>query len=354
MSQYQIEQWKSLNHKQIQDGYYLSSYGRIRYENNDPYEPEYHSSNGYDYSCFVLKEEYRTNSISRLFPIDDLIGMTFLTSHPTLRDVRVKINHIDGDNRNNNLSNLEWVEDVEEWRPLILELNTGNGDITRFQSNEYLLSNHQRVYSTKTKMLIRTYIDNGYQKLPMSHVINGERIKKNIKMHRAIAISFDIPGYDEEHIFINHINGIRSDNNLKNMEWVTLKENTQHAFLAGLEVNPRGQEHPRAKFTDHQRQCIYEILKTLKYTPPKILTMLIAEKLPNISHDDVKYAKQVIKKTEGFEFPMLQQTGPGAKAINHPSDEEIEATRKIVTEIFNKYGITQTEVYVNEHKKKDS
>ena len=36
------------------------------------------------------------------------------------------------------------------------------------------------------------------------------------------------------------------------------------------------------------------------------------------------------------------------------TEEEIETTRKIVTGIFNKYGITQMEVYVNEHKKKDN
>ena len=35
---------------------------------------------------------------------------------------------------------------------------------------------------------------------------------------------------------------------------VTPQENTQHAFAMGLEVNPKGQEHPRAKFTNHQRE----------------------------------------------------------------------------------------------------
>lgn len=356
MSQYQVEQWKSLNHRQIQDGYYLSSYGRIRYKNNDPYEPEYHSSNGYDYSCFVLKEEYRTNSISRLFPIDDLIGMTFLTSHPTLRDVRVKINHIDGDNRNNNLSNLEWVEDVEEWRPLKFSMETKDGIILHAKEANYRISSDCNVWSNVSNAYLIPSIEEGYVKLHMSLYTENESTyyPKRVKMHRAMAMSFDLPGYSEETPSINHINGIKADNRLKNLEWMSTKGNVQHAFLAGLEVNPKGQNHPRAKFTDHQRQCIYEILKTLKYTPPKLLTMLIAERLPNISHDDVKYAKQVIKKTEGFEFPMLQQTGPGAKALNHPSNEEIEATRKIVTEIFNKYGITQTEVYVNEHKKKDN
>lgn len=356
MTQYQTEWWKSLNHKQIQDGYYLSSYGRIRYENNDPYEPEYHSSNGYDYSCFILKEEYRTNSISRLFPIDDLIGMTFLTSHSTLRNVRVKINHIDGNNRNNNLSNLEWIEDIEEWRPLKFSMETKDGISLHVKETNYRISSDCNVWSNVTGTYMNPSTEDGYVKLNMPLYTEDERAyyPKRVKLHRAMAMSFDLPGYSEETQSINHINGFKGDNRLKNLEWMSTQGNVQHAFLAGLEVNPKGQEHPRAKFTDHQRQCIYEILKTLKWTSPKLLTMLIAERLPNISHDDVKYAKQVIKKTEGFEFPILPKNKPGSTIADVISEEEIETTRKIVTGIFNKYGITQMEVYVNEHKKKDN
>ena len=156
------EVWKQLNHYLVADGYQLSTYGRIRYKDNDPYEPEYHSTNGYDYSLFVLKKEFHENGMtSRLFPIDDLIGLTFLTPSTTLRNVRVKINHIDGNNRNNNLYNLEWIEDKEEWRPLIAEVITREGDVARVPKDEYMISSWCRIYSLKNKIIMTPHFETG-------------------------------------------------------------------------------------------------------------------------------------------------------------------------------------------------
>ena len=298
------EVWQQLKHYLIADGYQLSTYGRIRYKDNDPYEPEYHSTNGYDYSLFVLKKEFHENGMtSRLFPIDDLIGLTFLTSSTTLRNVRVKINHIDGNNRNNNLYNLEWIEDKEEWRPLIAEVITREGDVARVPKDEYMISSWCRIYSLKNKIIMTPHFETGYAKIHLPCYINGEiHVQRQIRIYRALAMSFDIPGRDENRVEVNHINGLTEDNSLKNLEWVTPKENMKHVFLTGLQVNPKGQAHPRAKFTNHQRECIYEILKTMKYVQPKVLTKIIAERLPNISHDDVKYAKQVIRKHKDLNF----------------------------------------------------
>ena len=298
------EVWQQLKHYLIADGYQLSTYGRIRYKDNDPYEPEYHSTNGYDYSLFVLKKEFHENGMtSRLFPIDDLIGLTFLTSSTTLRNVRVKINHIDGNNRNNNLYNLEWIEDKEEWRPLIAEVITREGDVARVPKDEYMISSWCRIYSLKNKIIMTPHFETGYAKIHLPCYINGEiHVQRQIRIYRALAMSFDIPGRDENRVEVNHINGLTEDNSLKNLEWVTPKENMKHVFLTGLQVNPKGQAHPRAKFTNHQRECIYEILKTMKNVQPKVLTKIIAERLPNISHDDVKYAKQVIRKHKDLNF----------------------------------------------------
>lgn len=346
------EVWQQLKHYLIADGYQLSTYGRIRYKDNDPYEPEYHSTNGYDYSLFVLKKEFHENGMtSRLFPIDDLIGLTFLTSSTTLRNVRVKINHIDGNNRNNNLYNLEWIEDKEEWRPLIAEVITREGDVARVPKDEYMISSWCRIYSLKNKIIMTPHFETGYAKIHLPCYINGEiHVQRQIRIYRALAMSFDIPGRDENRVEVNHINGLTEDNSLKNLEWVTPKENMKHVFLTGLQVNPKGQAHPRAKFTNHQRECIYEILKTMKYVQPKVLTNIIAERLPNISHDDVKYAKQVIRKTQGFEFPKLVNiTDPNFAKL---TEEEINEIRSQVYEIFDKYGITKVEVYENEYKKK--
>lgn len=55
-----------------------------------------------------------------------------------------------------------------------------------------------------------------------------ENKKKSYQMHRLIAIAF-IPNPQNKPC-INHINGVKHDNSLKNLEWVTVKENNIHKF----------------------------------------------------------------------------------------------------------------------------
>lgn len=349
------ERWLPIIHREICDGYLISSLGRIKAKDGEPYSPDYHSSNGYDYALFILKKEYRNKSMYRLFPVDELVGNAFINPDPELYESGkpLIIKHIDGDTRNNNVDNLEWIENVEEWRPLKLVVHSKDGSIARAQEGEYMVSSWGRVYSLKSNMPMKCNLDDGYLKVMIPLVIDGtgERVRKHTKLHRIMCMTFDVPNHDEDHNCINHINGIRSDNSLKNLEWESFAQNVRHAFLTGQEVNPKGEKHPRAKFTNHQRECIYEILKTLKYAPPKVLTKIIAERLPNISHDDVKYAKQVIRKTEGFEFPKLPNAvGPKESRIVL-TEEQINEIRSQIYEIFDKYGIMKVEVFENEYKK---
>lgn len=340
------EIWKPLIHNQIEDGYYLSTYGRIRYKDNEPYDPTYPSSNGYNYSLFILRYEGNDIPHHQLFPIDELLGLTFIPIPDELKDKQIKIIHIDGNNRNDHISNLQWIEDIEEWRFLKYKVLNNNHEYELIELPEYKLSNHCRLWSFVTNDILTPNYDNGYIKYHIRISKGGRSICA--KLHRAMAITFDLPGYTEyEKNIINHINGVGYNDRLKNLEWVSNKDNTTHAFMTGLEINPKGESHPRAKFTDKQRLCIYDIIKTLKYVPPSILAFLIAERLPEISIDDIKYAKQIIKKTENFVFPIL----PPYNKKYVMSQGDIDDIRQIILNIFDEYNITHTEVYLNEYKK---
>lgn len=59
-------------------------------------------------------------------------------------------------------------------------------------------------------------------------------------VHRIIGLTF-IPN-PENKKYINHKNGIKSDNRKDNLEWVTAKENIAHAFSTGLIKPAKGKD----------------------------------------------------------------------------------------------------------------
>lgn len=58
--------------------------------------------------------------------------------------------------------------------------------------------------------------------------------KQQIGLHRVVAEVF-IPNPDNK-TEVNHINGDKTDNRVENLEWVTAKENNEHALDNGLKV----------------------------------------------------------------------------------------------------------------------
>lgn len=95
--------------------------------------------------------------------------------------------------------------------------------------NKYVLYKDGRMYSYKTKKF-RKWVNenNGYLGMVLS--VNG--IKIPVLQHRILAQSF-IPNPENKRE-VNHINGIKQDNSLCNLEWATSSENLKHAYDTGL------------------------------------------------------------------------------------------------------------------------
>jgi len=67
----------------------------------------------------------------------------------------------------------------------------------------------------------------GYVRVTLQNKLKNDR--KTYKVHRLVAIAFRENKNNLR--CVNHINGVRHDNIVENLEWCTHKQNTQHAIV---------------------------------------------------------------------------------------------------------------------------
>lgn len=121
----------------------------------------------------------------------------------------------------------------------------------------YSVSSEGRVRNDKTQLILKLTISKmGYL---TTTVYSLSHKRKILYIHRLIATYFiDNPLKNDT---VNHINGIKTDNSIVNLEWCTQKENCLHNSKIGTGI---GETHSQAMLSEFDVLIICEMIKTME------------------------------------------------------------------------------------------
>ena len=222
----------------------------------------------------------RVNGVRKVCPVHRLVAFAF---HGPPPDKSYTVDHIDRNKINNNVSNLRWATKAEQstnrtqpdrhprqWRPVVITSSTGQ--VSKFRSLAEAVEALGLPKKSSARALKRALRGVGtwryndlaregvtYRPIPSSAIggregyhagddgsillTNGRvtfgsydsygyRKWSHHLMHRLVAAAF-LP-FDATRKIVNHCNGVKYDNQLSNLEYVTCSENTLHAHASGL------------------------------------------------------------------------------------------------------------------------
>lgn len=135
----------------------------------------------------------------------------------------------------------------------------------------YQISDKGNIFIVNRNKLLKGCYDRDSYKLT---ALSKNNKKKTFKVHRLVMLAFVGPSP----LQVNHINGIKTDNRLENLEYCTHKENMQHASKMGLARN----------YKKINEEAVFKILDLLEEN--KLTQKQIGEKF-NITFQQVSLIK---------------------------------------------------------------
>ncbi len=131
----------------------------------------------------------------------------------------------------------------------------------------------KRVYSYKERILRQKTTPKGYKII----ILSKNNIHETLRISRLVAIHFIINKYNKPQV--NHIDGIKTNNYVGNLEWVNNSENQKHAYKIGLNKQKSGAEN-------HGSKIVYQYDMNDNYLN-KYGSIRIAAQLNNIIESNI-------------------------------------------------------------------
>lgn len=132
-------------------------------------------------------------------------------------------------------------KDIPNYEGLYQVSNLGN-----FKSFDRIVKYNNVTVIRKGRLLKLRQNRDGYSYT----VFSVNSIRKTIKPHRIVAEVFLKNPFNKP--CVNHKNGIKHDNRIENLEWVTYSENTIHAVSIGLKKGKKNGTSHLCKLTKKQ------------------------------------------------------------------------------------------------------
>lgn len=152
-----------------------------------------------------------------VYPISFLMATTFIENPNKYTLIRYKDNNIE----NYDVNNLEWTDNPY--------MSTNTWDVLKNYPN-YEICKQGEIRNIKTKKVLSSHTTPG--SYPSTDLTDINKVSKPVYIHVLLAKQyienpFNLPE-------VNHIDGNRMNYVIDNLEWVTHKQNCQHAFDTGL------------------------------------------------------------------------------------------------------------------------
>lgn len=187
-------------------------------------------------------------------------------------------------------------------------------DIPKIEER-YIIYDNGKIFDKKRNKYCNKQLNKkGY------HTVWIANIGKSIPVHRLVLCKY-CPNENEIYLQVNHKDGIKTNNNLYNLEWCTQSENQKHAFKNNL-LSRKGNKNSQSKLTENEVKEIID--KLLQEIPIQKIANEYNVSKSLISR--IRSKRTWIELTQNIEFPT-------SKYSNHCKEKYIENEESLLQDL---------------------